>query len=160
MRLTKVTSAAVEALEDVKGRDIKVLNVRNMTPQFDTVIIASGDSTRQCKALANRVRERVKEIGGTVRGIEGERTGEWVLVDLGDTVVHIMQPALRQYYNLEELWTPPPRARKPAAPRATNTTSSAGAKSKKSPGGTARSTRTTRTTRTTRAKTTKRTKPA
>jgi ribosome-associated protein len=119
MRPTKVTSAAVSALEDVKGRDIKVMNVRKITAQFDTIIIASGDSTRQCKALANRVREKVKEIGGTVRGVEGEQTGEWVLVDLGDTVVHIMQPAVRQYYNLEELWASPPRARKPAAPRAT-----------------------------------------
>lgn len=114
MRLTKVASAAVNALEDVKGRDITVLNVRKMTAHFDTVIIASGDSTRQCKALANRVREKVKEAGGKVYGIEGEQTGEWVLVDLGSTVVHILQPALRQYYNLEELWAPPPRARKPA----------------------------------------------
>ena len=117
MRLNKVASAAVDALEDVKGRDIKVMNVRKMTALFDTVIIASGDSTRQCKALANRVQEKVKEIGGKVYGIEGEQAGEWVLVDLGGTVVHIMQPALRQYYNLEELWAPPPRARKPAAGR-------------------------------------------
>lgn len=114
MRLTKVASAAVDALEDVKGRDITVLNVRKMTAHFDTVIIASGDSTRQCKALANRVREKVKEAGGKVYGIEGEQTGEWVLVDLGSTVVHILQPALRQYYNLEELWAPPRRTRKPA----------------------------------------------
>lgn len=117
MRLNKVASAAVDALEDVKGRDIKVMNVRKMTALFDTVIIASGDSTRQCKALANRVQEKVKEIGGKVYGVEGEQAGEWVLVDLGGTVVHIMQPALRQYYNLEELWAPAPRARKPAAVR-------------------------------------------
>ena len=118
MRLTKVAGAAVDALEDVKGRDIKVMNVRKMTALFDTVIIASADSTRQCKALANRVQEKVKEIGGKVYGVEGAQAGEWVLVDLGGTVVHIMQPALRQYYNLEELWAPPPRARKPAAARA------------------------------------------
>ena len=118
MRLTKVAGAAVDALEDVKGRDIKVLNVRKMTAHFDTVIIASGDSTRQCKALANRVREKVKEVGGKVYGIEGEQVGEWVLVDLGGTVVHIMQPALRQYYNLEELWAPPPRAKRVVRNRA------------------------------------------
>ncbi len=119
MRLDKVTQAAVNALEDVKARDIQVLDVRKMTTLFDRVIIATGDSNRQCKALANRVREYVKAAGGQVLGVEGEQVGEWVLVDIGGALVHIMQPMVRQYYNLEELWTPvrKPRTRKPAAPR-------------------------------------------
>jgi ribosome-associated protein len=119
MRLDKLTQIAVNALEDVKGRDIKVFDVKKMTAIFDHVIVATGDSNRQCRALANRVREMVKEAGGTIYGIEGEQTGEWLLVDIGATVVHIMQPAIRQYYNLEELWAPPPKAAKaPTAKKA------------------------------------------
>jgi len=115
MRLDKITRAAVDALEDVKARDIAVFDVKKMTAFFDKVIVATGDSNRQCRALANRVQEQVKAAGGKVYGVEGEQTGEWVLVDLGTAVIHIMQPAIRQYYNLEELWAPP--AKKAAVPR-------------------------------------------
>lgn len=121
MRLDKITRAAVDALEDVKARDIAVFDVKKMTAMFDKVIVATGDSNRQCRALANRVQEKVKEAGGKVYGVEGENAGEWVLVDIGGAVVHIMQPAIRQYYNLEELWAPPQKAArvkptKPAKP--------------------------------------------
>jgi ribosome-associated protein len=94
----------VEALEDVKGRDIIVYNTARMPSMFERVVIASGDSTRQVKALADRVQERVRELGSRVYGVEGEAAGEWVLVDLGDVVVHIMHPTVREFYNLEEVW--------------------------------------------------------
>lgn len=113
----KLTKIAVAALEDIKGRDIIVCNVRKMTALFDKVIIASGDSNRQVRALANNVCEQVRKAGGRVVSTEGEQTGEWVLVDLGAVIVHVMQPAIRQYYNLEEIWGTPqvPKARKTAA---------------------------------------------
>ena len=104
MRLDKMVTATVAALEDVKGRDIVVLNVGRMTAFFDRMIVASGDSTRQNRALAGHVQEKLKALGATVHGVEGADSGEWILVDLGAVVVHIMQPAVRQYYNLEELW--------------------------------------------------------
>jgi ribosome-associated protein len=94
----------VEALEDVKGRDIIVYNTARMPSMFERVVIASGDSNRQVKALADRVQERIRELGSRVYGVEGENAGEWVLVDLGDVVVHIMHPAVREFYNLEEVW--------------------------------------------------------
>ena len=94
----------IEALEDVKGRDIVVFNTARLPSMFERVVIASGESNRQVKALADRVQERVKETGGRVYGVEGERGGEWVLVDLGDVVVHIMHPTVRTFYNLEEIW--------------------------------------------------------
>jgi ribosome-associated protein len=94
----------VEALEDVKGRDIIVYNTARMPSMFERVVIASGDSNRQVKALADRVQERIREQGSRVYGVEGEQAGEWVLVDLGDVVVHIMHPAVREFYNLEEVW--------------------------------------------------------
>ena len=104
MRVDKMAAATVAALEDIKGRDIVVLDVRRMTALFDRVIVASGDSTRQNKALANNVQEKLKALGATIHGVEGVDNGEWILVDLGAVVVHIMQPAIRHYYNLEELW--------------------------------------------------------
>ena len=79
------------------------------------MIIASAESNRQVKALANHVRERLKESGATIVGVEGEESGEWVLVDAGDIIVHIMQPSVRAYYNLEELWAPPSAKRRAAA---------------------------------------------
>jgi ribosome-associated protein len=94
----------VEALEDVKGHDIQVFNTAKLPSMFERVVIASGDSNRQVKALADRVQERVRENGGRVYGVEGERSGDWVLVDLGDVVVHIMHPTVRGFYNLEEVW--------------------------------------------------------
>jgi ribosome-associated protein len=112
MRLNKIQKTAVTALEDIKARDIVVLDVRKLTSLYDTLIIATAESARQVKALAQHVRESMKKAGGTIVGVEGEQSGEWVLVDGGDIVVHIMQPAVRAYYNLEELWTPPtPRRR-------------------------------------------------
>ncbi|MBS1207676.1 MAG: rsfS [Proteobacteria bacterium] len=113
MNTLKLQKIVVEALEDVKATDIEVINVTKLTSLFDRVIIASGSSNRQTRALANNVVVKVKEAGGEVLGTEGEDSGEWVLVDLGEIVVHIMQPAVRTYYNLEELWsTTPARRRK------------------------------------------------
>lgn len=114
MRLDRLVKTIVDALEDIKGRDIVVLDVRRMTALFDKVIVVSGDSTRQNKALANHVQDKVKALGATVYGVEGTDPGEWVLIDLGAVVVHVMQPAIRQHYNLEELWSnaaPVPRRR-------------------------------------------------
>jgi ribosome-associated protein len=93
-----------DALEDVKAQDIRVFDTMGLTDLFDRVFIASGTSNRQTRALASHVAAKVKEAGGIIIATEGEETGEWVLVDAGDAVVHIMQPAIRQYYNLEELW--------------------------------------------------------
>lgn len=104
MQVEAIRDAAVAALEQIKASDIMVLDVRKLTSLFDYMIVASADSARQTKALANNVQERIRELGGQVSGIEGERTGEWVLVDLGGVIVHIMQPAVRSYYNLEQLW--------------------------------------------------------
>ncbi len=104
MDLRKLQRVVVDALEDVKGQDIRVFNTTGLTELFDRVILATGTSNRQTRALASHVREKVKAAGGQVVSVEGEETGEWVLVDLGDVVVHLMQPAIRSYYNLEELW--------------------------------------------------------
>lgn len=104
MHVEDLVRAAIAALEDIKARDIVVLDVRKMTSLFDTVIVASAESGRQTRALSHHVLDRAKELGASVTGVEGEESGEWVLVDLGDVVVHIMQPAIRDYYNLEELW--------------------------------------------------------
>ncbi len=109
MQTAKLQKIAVAALEDIKGRDIEVINTTKLTSLFDRIVIASADSTRQVKALARNVHDKVKEAGGEVFGMEGEDAGEWVLVDLGDIVVHIMQPAARSYYALEELWQVKPR---------------------------------------------------
>ncbi len=115
MRLNKLQKTAVTALEDIKARDIAVLDVRKLTSLYDTLIIASADSNRQVRALARHVRDALKEAGADIIGTEGEATGEWVLVDAGDVVVHVMQPAVRAYYNLEELWAPPQPARRSKA---------------------------------------------
>lgn len=100
----KLAKIAVSALEDIKAHDITVLDVRKLTAITDTLVIASADSNRQVRALAHHVRDKLKESGASIVGVEGEVTGEWVLVDAGDIVVHVMQPAVRAYYNLEELW--------------------------------------------------------
>lgn len=107
---------AVNALEDIKARDIEVIDTAKLTPLFDRIIVASAESGRQTRALARHVHDKVKEAGGEVLSIEGEETGEWVLVDLGGIVVHIMQPAVRSYYKLEELWTTTPASRRPTHP--------------------------------------------
>ena len=94
----------VEALEDVKGYDILVFNTAHQPTMFERVVIATGTSNTQVRALADRVQERIREQGSRVYGVEGESSGEWVLVDLGDVVVHIMHPTVREFYNLEEIW--------------------------------------------------------
>ena len=95
----------ISALEDIKAHDIQAIDVRKMTSIFDWIIVASADSARQTKALARHVHDSLKEAGSSIVGTEGEDSGEWVLVDGGDVVVHVMQPAVREYYNLEELWS-------------------------------------------------------
>ena len=120
MRAGKLVNATVAALEDIKARDIVVLDVRRLTALFDRVIIASADSARQGRALSDNLQRKAKALGAKVSGVEGEQTGEWILVDLGEIVVHIMQPAIRKYYNLEELWAPPPKTRRRKAPATTS----------------------------------------
>lgn len=104
MDIKKLQALVIDALEDVKAQEIRVFDTVHLTSLFDRIAIASGTSNRQTKALAASVRDKVKAAGGHVTGIEGEDTGEWVLVDLGDMIVHIMQPAIRAYYRLEEIW--------------------------------------------------------
>ncbi|MFC5511666.1 ribosome silencing factor [Massilia jejuensis] len=104
MDIKKLQTVVVDALEDVKGQEIVLFDTTGLTSLFDRIAVVSGTSNRQTKALAASVRDKVKEAGGDIVGMEGEDTGEWVLVDLGDMIVHIMQPAIRQYYRLEEIW--------------------------------------------------------
>ena len=104
MQAEALCRAAVDALEDIKAEDIVVLDVRKMSSLFDYIIVASAESTRQTRALVGNLQDKIKALGGQILGVEGESSGEWVLVDLGDVVVHVMQPAIRAYYNLEQLW--------------------------------------------------------
>ncbi|MGB0127328.1 MAG: ribosome silencing factor [Rhodocyclaceae bacterium] len=105
MDVRMLQQIVVNALEDIKAHDIEVIDTTLLTSLFDSIVVASADSGRQTKALARHLQDRVAEAGGDVIGVEGEETGDWVLVDLGDIVVHIMQPAVRSYYKLEELWS-------------------------------------------------------
>jgi ribosome-associated protein len=116
MDIRKLQRLVVDALEDVKAHDIKVFNTTRLTELFDRVVVASGTSNRQTRAAASSVVEKVKDAGGHVISVEGTEAGEWVLVDLGDIVVHIMQPAVRNYYALEEIWGDKPVRMKLAAP--------------------------------------------
>ncbi len=102
--VTKLQRAIVDGLEDVKAQDIQVFNTEHLSPLFERVIVASGASNRQTKALASSVRDAVKKAGFAVPRHEGEENGEWIIVDCGQCVVHIMQPTIRQYYRLEEIW--------------------------------------------------------
>ena len=104
MDIRKLQRAIVDGLEGVKAQDIGVFNTEHLSPLFERVVIASGTSNRQTKALAAGVRDEVKGIGGEILSMEGEDNGEWIIVDCGSAVVHIMQPAIRQYYHLEEIW--------------------------------------------------------
>jgi len=101
----KIRKEVISALEDIKAFDIVSLDVRKITSIADFMVIASASSSRQAKALANNVQEKLKQSKIDVIGIEGESEGDWVLVDLGDIIVHIMTPTTRAYYNLEELWS-------------------------------------------------------
>lgn len=105
---TALAQCVREALDDGKAVDIRVLDVRGLTVITDFMIIASGRSSRQVKALTDRVRVAAHEAGVATRGVEGEQGGEWILLDLGDVVVHLMQPATREFYQLEKLWEQPP----------------------------------------------------
>jgi len=104
MDIRKQQRAVVDALEDVKAQDIQVYNTEGLTGLFDRVVIATATSNRQTRSLARSVEDKARSLGIQVIATEGLETGEWVLVDLGDVVVHIMQQAIRQYYNLEEIW--------------------------------------------------------
>ncbi len=104
MDLTKLQRIVVDALDDLKAQDVRVFNTTGITGMFDRVVIASGTSNRHTRSLASHVADKVKAGGGEVISIEGAETGEWVLVDAGDIVVHAMQPSIRTYYNLEEIW--------------------------------------------------------
>ena len=116
MDLRKLQRIVIDALEDIKGQDIRVYDTTSVTDLFDRVVMVSGTSNRQTRSMASHVRDKVKQAGGHVISVEGEETGEWVLVDLGDVVVHVMQPAIRAYYNLEELWGSKPVRVKLGAP--------------------------------------------
>lgn len=113
----KLQRAIVDGLEDVKGQDIQVFNTEHLSALFERVIIVSGTSNRQTKALAASVRDAVREAGFPKPRIEGEENGEWIIVDCGSAVAHIMQPAIRQYYHLEELWGDKPVRLKLGAPQ-------------------------------------------
>ncbi len=107
----QLVKIAIAALEDIKGKEITVLDVGHLTSMFDKMIVVSGDSTRQVKSLADNVQKKLKEAGAEIIGIEGEQVGEWVLVDAGGLVVHVMHPTVRLHYNLEELWGAARKAR-------------------------------------------------
>jgi len=131
--IQKLQRAIVDALEDVKAQDLQVFDTEHLSPLFERVIIASGTSNRQTKALAASVRDKVREAGFGKPRIEGEDNGEWIIVDCGAAVAHIMQPTIRTYYNLEEIWGDKPvrlkfGAPKPAAPEPKATARKAAAK--------------------------------
>jgi ribosome-associated protein len=125
--IQKLQRAIIDGLEDVKAQDIVVFNTEHLSPLFERVVVASGTSNRQTKALAASVRDAVRDAGFGKPRVEGEDNGEWIIVDCGAAVVHVMQPAIRQYYHLEELWgekpirlklgaaKPLPKAAEPAA---------------------------------------------
>ena len=113
----RLQRAIVDGLEDVKGHDIQVFNTEHLSPLFERVIVASGTSNRQTKALASSVRDAVREAGFPKPRIEGEENGEWIIVDCGAAVAHIMQPAIRTYYHLEEIWGEKPVRLKFGAPK-------------------------------------------
>jgi len=113
----KLQRAIVDGLEDVKAQNIQVFNTEHLSPLFERVIVASGTSNRQTKALAASVRDAVREAGFAKPRIEGEDNGEWIIVDCGAAVAHIMQPAIRQYYHLEEIWGDKPVRLRLGAPK-------------------------------------------
>ena len=133
LSIKKLETIAVDALEDIKGRDIIIVNTTKVSQMFERIVLASGESNRQVRSLARNVADKVREAGGEVLSTEGEETGEWMLVDLGPVVVHIMQPAVRAHFDLEGLWG----AGKPAGRAAEKAAKKAGVKKalSKSPAG-------------------------
>lgn len=136
----KLQRAIVDGLEDVKGQDIQVFNTEHLSPLFERVIVASGTSNRQTKALASSVVDAVREAGFPKPRIEGEDNGEWIIVDCGAAVAHIMQPAIRQYYHLEEIWGDKPIRLRLGAPKPAAPVKAAPAVAKKAPTSLRRST--------------------
>ena len=112
----KLQRAIVDGLEDIKGQDIRVFNTEHLSPLFERVIVASGTSNRQTRALATSVRDKVRDAGFAKPRIEGEDNGEWIIIDCGAAVAHVMQPMIRQYYNLEEIWGEKPVRLRSAGP--------------------------------------------
>jgi ribosome-associated protein len=141
--IQKLQRAIVDGLEDVKAHDIRVFNTEHLSPLFERVMVASGTSNRQTKALAASVRDKVREAGFAKPRIEGEDNGEWIIVDCGAAVAHIMQPVIRQYYNLEEIWGEKPvrlkgpgaaaKASRKAVPKKAPAAASAAAKPARAP---------------------------
>lgn len=105
MKVEELKKLAISTLEDMKAEDILVLDVKDKTTVTDWIIVASGSSSRHVKSIANSVLVAAKEAGGNPLGCEGQEEGEWVLVDLGDVIVHVMQRQAREYYDLESLWS-------------------------------------------------------
>jgi ribosome-associated protein len=124
--IQKLQKSIVKGLEDVKAIDVRVFNTEALSPLFERVIIASGNSNRQTKALASSVKDQLRDDGFPKPRSEGEENGEWIIVDCGAAVVHIMQPAIRQYYHLEDIWGEKPVRLK--GERKASTTRSAAAK--------------------------------
>jgi len=132
----KLQRTIVDALDDVKAQDVRVFDTEHLSSLFERVIVASGTSNRQTKALSASVRDKVRDAGFPKPRIEGEDNGEWIIVDCGPAVVHIMQPTIRQYYNLEEIWGEKPvrlklGAAKPVSPAAAKSAAKSGAASAK-----------------------------
>lgn len=111
MQTAELQNMVVDALEDLKAVDLKVLDVRDRTSFTDVMVIASGNSDRHVKSLSDSVVQKAKAVGEQPLGVEGQDAGEWVLVDLGNVVVHVMLPRVRDFYQLEKLWTAPPADR-------------------------------------------------
>jgi ribosome-associated protein len=105
LELDELLTLVIEALQDIKGVDIKVIDVSNLTSITDRMVVVSGTSTRHVKALADNVALKAKQAGNPALGVEGEQAAEWILIDLGDVVVHVMMPVVREFYALEKLWT-------------------------------------------------------
>ena len=113
-----LSDLAVDGLQAIKALDIVVINVTSTNSLFDQIIVASVDSTRQARAFVNNLKECLKETKYSILSVEGEASGEWVLIDLGDIIVHVMKPEIRDYYNLEDLWQEIPSSQKKAQQQA------------------------------------------